>query len=243
MKKLGTAIYYECATSFKYIWIFYAVIFAVIASIAAVIFMGTGSMEHVGTNAMEINSMVYVGILGALGFKEDFKMLIQNGFTRKYIFLATLSLFAFISGILALMDTLIGNVLHMVSKNYSSLFAGIYGYEHSVFINWFWLFFAYMSICCLIYLLILTINKLGKTAAVAGGVILGMIIAVVLPVLFRFALPADAARQLLKTLLKAAGFMADGSINFVYPLLILFCLTGVFSFGAYCVIRKTELKL
>ena len=82
MKKLGTAIYYECATSFKYIWIFYAVIFAVIASVAAVIFMGTGSMEHVGTNAMEINSMVYVGILGALGFKEDFKMLIQNGFTR-----------------------------------------------------------------------------------------------------------------------------------------------------------------
>ena len=86
MKKLRMVVQYECVTSFKYIWIFYAVVFAVIAVISAIIFLVEGSLELVGTNCLEVNSLVYVGILGALGFKEDFRMLIQNGFTRTYIF-------------------------------------------------------------------------------------------------------------------------------------------------------------
>ena len=49
----------------------------------------SGSFENVGTNCLEINTLFFVSILGALGFKEDFKTLIQNGFTRKYIFKAS----------------------------------------------------------------------------------------------------------------------------------------------------------
>ena len=71
-----------------------------------------GTYEDMGVSALEMNSIVFVSILGVLGFKEDFKMLIQNGFTRKYIFMATLSLFCFISGIMALVDTVVGNVIH-----------------------------------------------------------------------------------------------------------------------------------
>lgn len=86
MKKLGTVIRYECVTSFKYIWVFYICVFAAISVISAIIYISTGDMEKIGTNGLELNSMIYVGILGVFGFKEDFKMLIQNGFTRKYIF-------------------------------------------------------------------------------------------------------------------------------------------------------------
>ena len=107
MKKLGTVIRYECVTSFKYIWIFYAIEYAVVAAVFLLSYITNGSSGKIGTNGLEFNSFIYVGILGILGFKEDFKMLIQNGFTRKYIFLSTFSLFAFISGIMSLVDTIL----------------------------------------------------------------------------------------------------------------------------------------
>ena len=85
MKNMKSIIQYECMTSFKYIWIFYAIQYAIVAFITIIIGLAMGTFEDVGTNCLEINTLVYIGILGVLGFKEDFKMLIQNGFTRKYI--------------------------------------------------------------------------------------------------------------------------------------------------------------
>ena len=106
MNKLKTIIQYECATSFKYIWLFYGIQYTIVTLISIIIGISVGTFENVGTNCLEINSLIYVGILGVLGFKEDFRMLLQNGFTRKYIFIATFSLFCFISGIMALTETL-----------------------------------------------------------------------------------------------------------------------------------------
>ena len=92
MKNLKSIIQYECMTSFKYIWIFYAIQYAIVGLITITIGLIMGTFEDVGTNCLEINTLVYISILGVLGFKEDFKMLIQNGFTRKYIYIATIAM-------------------------------------------------------------------------------------------------------------------------------------------------------
>lgn len=159
MNKLKSIIQYECMTSFKYIWIFYAIQYAIVGLITLIIGIVSGSFENVGTNCLEINTLFFVSILGALGFKEDFKTLIQNGFTRKYIFIAALSLFSFMSGIMAFIDTVVGNFLHYFNKDYTSLYSGIYGYDNIV-MNWLWLFLVYVMFCCLLYLTILIINKM-----------------------------------------------------------------------------------
>ena len=86
MKNLKSIIQYECMTSFKYIWIFYAIQYAIVGLITITIGLIMGTFEDVGTNCLELNTLVYISILGVLGFNEDFKMLIQNGFTRKYIY-------------------------------------------------------------------------------------------------------------------------------------------------------------
>ena len=90
MKTLKSIIQYECMTSFKYIWIFYAIQYAIVGLITITIGLVMGTFEDVGTNCLELNTLVYISILGVLGFKEDFKMLIQNGFTRKYIYILQL---------------------------------------------------------------------------------------------------------------------------------------------------------
>lgn len=242
MKKLGTVIRYECITSFKYIWIFYAIEYAVVAAVFVLSYITNGSSGKIGTNGLEFNSFIYVGILGILGFKEDFKMLIQNGFTRKYIFLSTFSLFAFISGIMSLVDTILGNALHHWFHGYHSLFGGLYGYGHSYFLGWVWLFLVYMLICCLFYLVILIINKIGKKISVYAGITLGLTIILIIPALIKFVLPKDFTDRIILFVLKAFGYMTDGTINFMYPVLIFVLAACILSLCSYCVIRRTELK-
>lgn len=242
MKKLGTIIQYECTTSFKYIWVFYACVFAAVSVISAIIYVSTENLDKIGTNGLEFNSIIYVGILSVLGFKEDFKMLIQYGFTRKYIYLAAFSLFAFTSAIMATVDTIVGNTLHAVTRGYDSLFGGLYGYEHSFILNWLWLFLVYMLVCCLLYLAVLIINKLGKTTSIYLGIGLGLTIVLIIPVVFKFVLPEEVTEAVLTFAVKAIGFMTDGTINFLYPVLLLILAAGVFGLGSYFVIRRTELK-
>lgn len=85
MKKLKSVIQYECATSFKYIWLFYGIQYAFVTLITLILAISAGTFEDIGTNTLEINTLVYVGVLGVLGYNQDFKMLLQNGFTRSDI--------------------------------------------------------------------------------------------------------------------------------------------------------------
>ena len=130
MNKLKAIIQYECSTSFKYIWRFYGILYSIMLFIFAIVSISTGSLKNVGSNCFEFHSMIFVSILGVLGFKEDFKMLLQNGFPRKYIFWGELSMFLSTSVTMALVDTVVGHVLHHFIDNYASLFGSIYGYDN-----------------------------------------------------------------------------------------------------------------
>lgn len=240
MKNLKSIIQYECMTSLKYIWIFYAIQYFIVTLIILLVGLIIGDFKNATTSALEFNTFVYVGILGVMGFKEDFKMMMQNGFTRKYIFIATMSMFCFISGTMALIDTVVGNVLHYFNSNYSSLYSGIYGYGN-LFMNWLWLFLVYVLICSLLYFIILIINKAGKTVSICLGVGLGGII-LLIAALFRYVFSADTVSRILEFLMKAMGFMTDGTINYLFPAVSLLILSAVLGIGSYAVIRHTELR-
>lgn len=240
MKKLKSIIRYECTTSLKYLLLFYPIQYGIIALISLIIGISIGSLEDVGTNAIEMNSIIYVGVLGVLGLKQDFKMLIQNGFTRKYIFIATLSMFCFISGTMAVIDTAVGSLLHHFNNNYSSLYGGLYGYEN-IFMNFVWLFLVYVLVCSLLYLVMLIVNKVGKNVSIYLGCFLGGIVLLVIA-LFRYVFSTEAATNVLAFLTKAMGFMADGTINYLFPALAFLLFIAVLGSGSYAVIRRTELK-
>lgn len=240
MKKLKTVIEYECTTSFKYVWIFYLIQYAVMGLIITIAAISTGSLEEVGTSSLEMNTFIYIGILGILGFTDDFKMLLQNGFTRQYIFLGTISLFIFISGIMSLVDAVIGNALHHIFSNYTSLFGSLYGYDH-IFMNWIWLFLMNMLVCSFFYLGILILNKIGKKLVVYLGITLGCLVLLVVA-LFRFVFSNEFVNTLAEIGMKAMGFMKDGTINFLFPILTLLLFVGVLSICSYHIIRRTELK-
>lgn len=240
MNKLKAMIQYECMTSFKYVWFFYGIQYAVVILISVIAGISTGRFDAARVNVLEMNTLIYIGILGALGFKEEFKMLIQNGFTRKYIFIAVLTMFACISGTMALIDAIMSRVIHRLSPNYTSLYGDIYGYGN-IFVNWLWLFLAYMLICTCIYFGVLVMNQIGKKLSVYLSVILGAVVLLVVA-LFRFVFSSELINNLLELLLKAFGFMGNGTINYLFPVLTLSVLVGILCFGSYTVIRRTELR-
>ena len=239
MTELKSAVLYEYLTKVRAIGIFYLIQYSIVALIFAIVAICTEGKET-GSNALEFSSVVFVSVTGVLGYKEDFKALLQNGYTRKYIFGATVCMFTLLAGTLALIDTVIGNSLHYFNDNYFTLYGGIYGYGN-VFANWLWLTALYLMFCSLFYLAVLVINRVGKTVSLLIGVGVCSIILLVIA-LFQFVFPDELVSKTWEFMMKAMGFMGDGTTNLFFPVLSFLVIGVAFGIGSYAVIRRTELR-
>ena len=113
MSKLKSAILYEYSTKIKAMVLFYLIQYLIVALIFSIVAISVGG-EEIGSNALEFSSVIFISVIGVLGYKEDFKALIQNGYTRKYIFGATICMFTLLAGTMALIDTIIGlSLIHI----------------------------------------------------------------------------------------------------------------------------------
>ncbi len=239
MNKLKSAILYECSTKIKAIGLFYLIEYLITALIFAIVAICTKGNE-IGSNALELSSIIFVSVVGVLGYKEDFKALIQNGYTRKYIFLATVCMFIFMCGTMALIDTIIGNTIHYFNDHYFTMFGGLYGYGNP-FLNWLWLTVLYLMFCSLFYLGVLVINKTGKIISLLIGVgLIGLILLVI--ALFQFVFSPQTVRNIAEFMIKAIGFMSDGTINLIFPVLSFVVIGTIVGIGSYAIIRRIELK-
>lgn len=98
-----------------------------------------------------------------------------------------------------------------------------------------------MFICVLLYLAILVIYKIGKTLSICLGVALGGTVLLITAV-FQYVLSNEAVNKIIETAAKAMGFMPDGTIIYLFPVLTLLLFVVVLGIGSYAVIRRIELK-
>lgn len=239
MSKLKSAILYEYSTKIKAMVLFYLIQYLIVALIFSIVAISVGG-EEIGSNALEFSSVIFISVIGVLGYKEDFKALIQNGYTRKYIFGATICMFTLLAGTMAFIDTIIGNSIHYFSDNYFTLFGSLYGYGN-VILNWLWLTVLYLMFCSLFYLAVLVINRVGKMVSLFIGVGLSCVILLVTS-LFRFVFSQEFVSAAAEFVMKAMGFMSNGTTNLFFPILSFLVIGAVFGIGSYAVIRRTELK-
>ncbi len=239
MYKLKSAVFYQYTTKLKAMAIYYAIAYMFVALIAVIAFLSTGA-DGIGSSCLEFSTVVFVSIIGAFGYKEDFKALMQNGYTRKYIFLSSICMFVLLAGTMALIDTITGNALHALNSAYASVYGALYGYGR-FFTNWLCLTALYLAFCILFYLVILVINKVGKKwSLVIGGLLGGGLLLII--AVFAHRIPAEIAHKIGRFFLGAMGFLADGTIRRMLPVLSLLVIGAVLGAGSYAVIRRTELK-
>lgn len=239
MGKWKMAVWYECAIKMKAMGIFYGIQYTIAAMITAVLMVCLGSSE-VGYSGFEVSSLIFVSIMGVLGYQEDFKALMQNGFTRRYIFSATLGMFAFMSALMGLIDTVMGNVIHAFSPHYISLFGSLYGYGRFL-VNWFWLTMLYLLACSTGYVVVQFIQRAGKLRTLLVGVGLSGVV-LLAATLLRFAAPPEFTAKLARFAMNAMGFMNDGTTCVWAPIATFLLVAGTLSLGSYLLIRRSELQ-
>lgn len=77
-----------------------------------------------------------------------------------------------------------------------------------------------------------TINKTGCPCSIILLVI----------ALFQFVFPDELVSKTGEFMMKAVGFMSDGTINLFFPILSFLVIGVIFGIGSYAVIRRTELR-
>lgn len=245
MSKLKAVVHFELATSQRYLLIFYCIEFSMVAVTLLLTWLGRGSVDEPYFAALELCAMIFIFIFGIFGFAEDFKMLLQNGYTRCYIFIATLMLFLQTAVTLALVDTLAARLLEGVAHGYWSLFTAIYGPDHALWLQGLWRFGVYVSLVSVGYLCALTVTRLGTKRALILGIALWCAGVVILPLAFREWLP-DALRYDIGTgaetfIYHCAGFTAEG-VQLINPLLSLSALTVLGFAICFALMRRAPLR-
>lgn len=240
--KLKTIIKYECWTTLKPLCIFYAICYSVVALGYFIAFIIHGNIKETVFQGSELACLIYLGILGSLGFHEDFKFLIQNGFTRQHISFAAFGMFSFVTALMAFIDTIIAYGLSQMTSHYS-LFHLIYGFDHPLIIQIVWLWLIYMFVTFCSYLCTLISNKVGKKIFYFAISTLAIVCMVIAPLFISLILPASFVNQLMNLGLMLLGFTTKGTVQFMNPILTYLGLICVIGLGAYWIVQKTELRL
>lgn len=241
MNKLKPVIAYQFTTKLKAVGIFYTIQYAISAFILILIALLAGEK---GTVTFEPSTVTFISVIGILGFTEDFKALLQNGYTRKYIYLGTLANFLMLAGLMSLVDTLVSRLLYQAFSKHFTLFGNLYGNPNPIGQ---WLFFLslYFLFSSLFYLGVLVVKKLGNLKALFLGVgISGLVL--VVSALFQYVLAPETVAKIGEFFLKVMGFVhgfaSNRPINLAYPILTMLTLAAVFQLGGYAILRRSELK-
>ncbi|MEG0593492.1 MAG: hypothetical protein RR512_09245 [Coprobacillus sp.] len=236
--KLSSLIKYQCWTTIKPLLIFYTILYGIIGLSYLVVYLSFGSFDKVWFNGLEMSCLIYLGVTGSLGFNEDFKMAIQNGYTRKQIFMATFAMFIFVVTVMSIVDTVITHSI----PSYSSLFNLMYGSNHSIIIQWIMLALIYFLSAIGAYLCALLANKIGKKTFYFIIIALGLSVFVILPLVINLYVPANIMMKIGEVITWMIGYAANGSIHFFNPLISITLMIAIMSGFAFITIKKTELR-
>lgn len=240
MEKFKSAYLYQFLTKFKSLsiccvaeWTIYILIILIVQ-----IFDKNPSI----TVSIESSSAVYIGIFGSLGYKADFKALIQNGFTRKYIYCSTAFSLISLCAILSVLDTLADKIASAIVPFEFNAFAGnqIYG-NTNIVKTWLLAFSLYFLTSSLLFMITLLANKIGvrRTLYIGAGI---AILVVGIVALVKNLASDRVYASIGEFLLKLFGFLPNGELNSLYTTLTL-AVAGVTAYIiSFLLIRKTEIK-
>lgn len=251
MTTIRAAYRYQLADHKKSILIFYCVIFALLAMMfVGTVTVSTSSGDSI-VGGMDAATPIFLFIAGLCTFKEPFYMLLQNGISRKSIFLSRLLVVLTISCAMAAVDKIVlltGKAISLLNGSFRcvSLYEEIYILQpfHGspvllhlhIFLFDFLMYFMFAAVGYLISLLFYRLNKAGKIAVGAG-----------VPVMLFIVLPiVDAVYFNLKITYTYGRFMDTvlgiSSVN-PYAAMLTFAVSSVI-FGAFTwlLLRRAPVK-
>jgi len=114
--KIKTAFRYQAEDNKKAVLVYYLVVLVTFFGmyVLSLLVGNEGTMS--GNNAFEMITAIFLFICGLCAFKESFGMAIQNGVSRKSLFVSRLAVMGAISGGLAVIDVLLSFVFGFLAR-------------------------------------------------------------------------------------------------------------------------------
>ena len=241
---------YQLSDTKRSIIIYYCVILALLI-LMSVSMVTVTSSSNVTLSGMDFATVVFLFVIGLVSFKEPFKMLIQNGVSRKSMFISKILTALTITLIMSVADKIIMIVCrtfasHMDGTIYNSMFEQVYNaFLHGkpgilihadIFIYNFVLYLMMFALGTLITLVFYRMNKAGKIALGVG-----------IPVFFSFIFPIIDTLLLHNKLSHAISHFINFALGIYncnpYAAMITFTISSILFFAlSWLLIRRAVIK-
>jgi hypothetical protein len=185
---LKKATAYRLSDNSKALLIFYFVIFAVMLSFILRTTLFTSS--NYGTlGGLDASSMIFIFVVSLI-FAESFKMLQQNGCSRKTIFLSFVYSTIILAVVMAVVDSLTAMLMDIITSNYESGFFQIYQARYQsmrsaqhFFEGLLWYVTAYVMMGAIGFFITNLYYRMGKLLKVLVSVGVPVFFVIILPIL------------------------------------------------------------
>lgn len=234
--KLSAMMKYEGTTLLKACSIFYAVCLMIIFAIVCLNWMLSG-IEVIGSfSGLEAASIIFIGISNSALVSDDFKLFIQNGFTRKQIYILIV-LTAFILAVfMAFVDSLFGGLFS--ASYFRGIFTQLYGSEINLLMQWMWMITLYFSCGMVVMNICLLYHRVGKKMFAMIVYPSAMLCFMIIPLIT----PTRLMKQVINAFTVMMGYLANGTIQLINPILSFSTLALVGCLIAYLLMKRLELK-
>ncbi|HPZ21907.1 MAG TPA: hypothetical protein PKV05_02630 [Bacillota bacterium] len=244
---MKSAMIYQIAEMKKSLLIYYAImLFLLLASFLTTEVFFHFSANGTTINGIEISSMIFIFVCGLNSFKEPFRMFLQNGLSRKTLFLSYLCSLLPVSGVMAIIDTSIGAIGRSLGS-YQSAFHEFYRQYFpavgpgQVFIVVFALsLMLYTTSALTGYFITSLYYRMSKGLKLLVSIGVPVLLIIVLPIVDMGYANGVISRSIGEILLLASGVKAG--YNPLYPLGSCIILSSVLAGLTYLLQRRAVIK-
>lgn len=243
---MKSAMIYQISEMKKPLLIYYAIIFFLLLAS----FLTTEVFLHISANGttingIEISSMIFIFVCGLNSFKEPFRMFLQNGLSRKTLFLSYICSLLPVSGVMAIIDTSIGAIGRSLGS-YQSAFHEFYRQYFpavgpgQVFVGFALSLMLYTTSALAGYFIASLYYRMNKGLKLLVSIGVPVLLIIVLPIVDMGYANGVISRGLGEILLLASGVKAG--YNPLYPLGSCIILSSVLAGLTYLLQRRAVIK-
>jgi hypothetical protein len=243
---MKSAMIYQISEMKKPLLIYYAIIFFLLLAS----FLTTEVFLHISANGttingIEISSMIFIFVCGLNSFKEPFRMFLQNGLSRKTLFLSYLCSLLPVSGVMAIIDTSIGAIGRSLGS-YQSAFHEFYRQYFpavgpgQVFVGFALSLLLYTTSALTGYFITSLYYRMSKGLKLLVSIGVPVLLIIVLPIVDMGYANGAISRGLGEIFLLASGVKAG--YNPLYPLGSCIILSSVLAGLTYLLQRRAVIK-
>jgi hypothetical protein len=244
--RMKYALKYQINEYKKPVITFYIVIYSIYILMTLSNLTRKNPDDYSNVGGMEMASMIFLFVAGLNCFKQNFRMLMQNGISRRSVFTSNVLGILPVAGLMALVDS-INRIIFGQLAGYQSFFQMLYPGWHGGQMSFLqitlegfvWMFFMYCMAAMAGYFITTLYYRMNKPVKLAVSIGVPVMLFVVLPYIDNVLSGLHIFKGIYQFTSWAFGFNTDNPYMAVATCTVIFVVFGVLS---WLLVRRAPIK-